>query len=195
MTRYWRSWWSWYHDSFWTRRCTRTSLRKCCTGILFSSKLLQYSRRMSTSLCLRRGALLIGLMSRCSHWLNFFFVVCVFFNHWFVWRTNQWTLKVKDIVLFCSSQPFPYLSLAALKAFWADMAPFKGPQSRTCVLLPELQRHWQVCRGRLTGFEDKVNINLHKPWLCVLHKHTLLTHWSLLWEANRTKLGYLWQTC
>ena len=90
--------------------------------------------------------------SRSGHELNFF---CFLFvkSHWFAWKANQWPLGRELLFSFVP----PSNSLVSVsdnwRAFWADMAPYKGPWLASCIAsrATEIQGHRQVCRGRHEG--------------------------------------------
>ena len=94
--------------------------------------------------------------SRSAHWLNFFTFLSVK-NHTLAWRANQWPLIWETLF---SSVP-PSNSLVSVsdprRAFWADTAPFSGPQLASCIAsgTTEIQGHRQVCHAEVPGHRQQ----------------------------------------
>ena len=72
--------------------------------------------------------------------------------------------------LFPSSQQLLVSVSDPWRAFWADMAPFKGPRLSSCVAsgTTETQRHRQVYRARRGCPKTPSKAPDSKPWLCTL---------------------------
>ena len=107
-------------------------------------------------------------------------------NHLFAWMANQWPLDRKHYFFLSFSNSLVLVS-DPWRAFWADTAPFKGPQPRRVYWFrtTEIQGHRQVLRLTRRS-QDTVQNNWRKPWVCVCWKRTFL-HWSVI--VNRIELS------
>ena len=85
-------------------------------------------------------------------------------NH--CWRTNQWPLKGERMFFSIPPSNLLIYVLYPRRAFWDDMAPFKGPQPLMHKLLLELQRlRDAICCAASSPMTLSRTTTYHKPWL------------------------------
>ena len=62
-------------------------------------------------------------------------------NHWSAWRANKWPLTGEILLSSVPSSNSLVSVLDPWRAFWADVAPFKGPRVTLCIASGTTEKH------------------------------------------------------